>query len=399
MKGMRFALIQLLLAAAWLGAAGPRELAARLVPLGPEVLLAHNRSPDSPMLAVQPGGDYVAAWDEEALPKGKLFYRYVTAGAEPPDEQPVTLVPQSRSPYVEAVTATPRGFDVLWSLYTDSQSYYFRRHLNLQGEAEGEPIPLGGSGTDWVWNVRGNGFMAGWVLRSAHGIAARRLTSSGRRTGPELRLNSRPVDASRASVMAVADGGFVAVWYGIVPGGSYAKTLRARRFSPSGKPLGPDFDVNDLPVGEGFGNGGDRSIFAVAAAPGGGFVVAWMSLRSLVLSFFDAAGRALGPGVPAVTGDRLDFPESMAFDDVGNLLLLWLQGPDDNLKLQLQLFDSHGSHLGPPEDVNSAASGIYEETWQGSVAWTGDSWLVLWLGGAFEQRYANAVFVRRFAAR
>ncbi|HEX3552088.1 MAG TPA: hypothetical protein VIA62_02540 [Thermoanaerobaculia bacterium] len=409
MNRMRIALI-LLLSSAWLVVAGPRGLAAQPAPLGPEVLLPSEKLPQNPVLAVQPGGDYVVAWDEDGGdlldPPGEVFSRFIAAGSKPPNEQPVPLESPGHYPQVYDVTATPKGFDVLWFLVGDSGSLagFYRHHLNLQGEPDGAPIPLGGPGTDWVWNVRGNGFMAVWALPRARGIAARRLTSSGQRTGPELRLNSRPVDSPAVWVLGVANGGFLAVWLGSVPGSVFPDTvLRARRFSPAGKPLGPDFDVNTvLPGPEGVTTwpylGPD---FVVAAAPGGGFAVAWTFGFSIHLRLFDAAGRAAGPEVQAVTSPTVwatPKPQSMAFDKAGKLLLMWVEGPEDETDLQIQLFDPHGAPLGPPEGVSSAASGRYQEPWEGSVAWAGDSWLVTWVAATISPP-SSAVFVRRFAAK
>jgi hypothetical protein len=304
MKRTRLALC-FLLSLAWLGVAGPRGLAAQLVPRGPEVnLLADD--PDPPFLAVQPDGSYVVAWDEFG-PFLAIFYRYVAAGSTPVEEWPSRIefeVPDSDDGdlTVDAVTATPKGFDVLWhtaDFEDDKLLAFYRQHLNLQGVPDGKPIRLAGAGTEWVWHVRGNGFMAGWTLRGKQGIAARRLTSSGQRTGPELRLNSRPIDfPGSVVVLAVADGGFLAVWSGAAPGPPATAVLRARRFTSAGKPLGPDFDVNTIPL---FLNGSVD--FKVAVAPGGGFAVAWRPGDTIYLRFFDSAGTALGSEIPAVTSE------------------------------------------------------------------------------------------------
>jgi hypothetical protein len=354
-------------------------------------------------LAVQPGGDYLVAWDHDDYSQESLFYNYFTPAGKPANPWQSLMVSPEDFPELEAVTATPKGFDLLWHVpYDTTPTAFYRGHLDLNGVPDGEPVRLGGTDTDWVWNVRGNGFVAGWALPKVHGIAARRLTSSGQRTGPEMRLNSRPVDAPAPVVLAVADGGFVAVWFGTVPGRKATPVLRARRFSPAGKPLGPDFDVNTIPTGV----GGRSPVppvldsqFKVAAAPGGGFAVAWMLDSTLYLRFFNALGKALGPQVPAATEENGGYPLSMAFDDTGNLMLLWVQDPEGmDTNLQLQLFGPHGAPLGPPEDVNSVASGIYQVPWLGNVAWAGDSWLVAWLAGAPDED-GSYVFVRRFAAK
>ena len=388
--------LALLLGTAWLGVAGPRRLAAQPAPLGPEVLLPSGSLPEYPVLAVQPGGDYVVAWDEygddSRNPSGEVFSRFIAADRNPPNEPPVPMESPGDYPQVYGVTATPKGFDVLWYVLGDSGDLvgFYRRHLNLQGAPDGEPVPLGGPGTDWVWNVRGNGFVAGWVLPRGHGVAARRLTSSGQRTGPEMRLNSRPVDVQAMEVLALAKGGFMAVWLGSLPGTSTTDmVLRARRFSPAGKPLGPDFDVNSILPGNGEGTwpflGPD---FQVAAAPGGGFAVAWTFGFSIHLRLFDAAGRAVGPEVQAVTSSTVwatPKPQSMAFDKKGNLLLLWIEGPEDDTDLQLQIFDPHGAPLGPPAGVRSRASGRHQEPW-----------LVTWVAATISP-HSIALFVRRFA--
>lgn len=397
MNGTRFALC-LLLASAWLGVTGPRGLAAQLVPLGPEIELLTDEFPNKPFVAAQPDGSYVVAWDDDLLSsqQGEVFYRYVAARSTPAEEWPSATESPEGAPTVEAVTAARKGFDLLWqaSIYEKPTAFY-RRHLNSRGVPDGKPILLGGAGTEWVWNVRGNGFMAGWKLLSRHGIAARRLTSSGQRTGPELRLNSRPIDRPDPVVLAVADGGFLAVWLGVVPGRTATAVLRARRFSPAGTPLGPDFDVNTTPLGV-VGTASYRDPgFKVAAAPGGGFAVVWMLHHKLYLRFFDAVGTALGPEVPAVTAKGFDGPESMAFDKAGKLLLLW--HPDD-FDLQLQLFDPRGAPLGPPVDVKSRASDIFEEPWGGSVAWAKDSWLVTWVAGVPRLEFST-IFVRWFAEK
>ncbi len=387
----------LLLTSAWLGAAGHRALAAsaQLVPLGPEEEMYTDGFPNPPAVAVQPGGSYVVAWDDYTLANvlGFISYRYIPAGQGPGDDSADWLPSPTGVPAVDAVTAGRQGFDVLWHTVQQEEepALFYRGHLNLRGMLEGKPVRLGGAGTEWVWQVRGNGYMAGWSLPSKHGIAARRLTASGLRTGPELRLNSRPIDGASVSVVGLADAGFVAVWLGITPGSTGTVVLRARRFSPAGKPLGPDFDVNTIPLG--VLDDSSNSAFEVAAAPGGGFAVAWLIHQPTYLRWFNAAGTPLGPQVIAFTSEDFDdAPWSMAFDDTGSLLLLWGGGTSG---LQLRLFNPQGAPLGTPVAANTD---ITEEPLGGSLVWTGDSWLVAWASGIppYDQ---SSIFLRRFAKR
>jgi hypothetical protein len=387
----------LLSCAAGVAMAGPRGLAAQLAPLGPEVQLATGNSPERPVLAVQPAGASVIAWDD--LP-AQVFAHYVAAGAEPGPEAPALLW-TGATPEVDAVTATPQGFDVQWHVLNDlgETTAFYRRHLSSLGVPDpGRPVRLGRGGIDWVWNLGGTQYLAGWTLPNKHGIAARRLTAAGRPTGPELRLNSRGVEAPDTVVVPLVRGGFVAVWRGEIELGEgqdlTLKVLRARVFSPAGRPLGPDFDVNTIPPGIGETVPALSSQFQVAAAPGGGFAVSWELGQTIYLRFFDAAGSAREPEIPAVTAEGAFAPESMAFDNQGNLLLLWSRFLDHS-DLLIQLFDPQKTPLGAAREVRSAASGEFDTPRQGSVAWAGDSWLVTWLAGATGQD-DRAIFVRRF---
>ena len=122
-----------------------------------------------------------------------------------------------------------------------------------------------------------------------------------------MRLNSRAVDALNTVVVPVAGGGFAAVWFGEISLGEgedfTLKVLRARLFSPAGRPLGPDFDVNTIRPGEGETVPALNPQFQVAAAPGGGFAVSWALGQTIYLRAFDAAGHAAAPEVPAITAE------------------------------------------------------------------------------------------------
>jgi len=390
---------------AWLGVVGPRGLAAQLAPLGPEAQLPANGGAERPDLAVQPGGGYAVAWDDLSA---RVFSHYVAPGDQPPGEE-TALVGDGGLPAADSVMATPKGFEVLWHVTNeDGQPVaFYRRHLDPHGlPAPGKPVLLARGGIDWVWDLGGTRYLAGWFMDRKQSIGARFLSPSGRPTGPAMRLSSRPVDDPQAVAVPLADGGFAAVWFGTrldKAGSAAAKeeeesgtdVLRARRFSASGQPLGPDFDVNTTPAGAGETAPFLNPQFQVAAAPDGGFAVAWALDQTIYVRYFDAAGRALTPEIPAVADPSVFAPVSMAFDDRGNLLLLWLQYLDST-DLQVQRLDPNGAPVGPSQMIRSAASADFQAPLEGSVAWAGDSWLVTWVavdpaGGS------RGVFVRRFA--
>jgi hypothetical protein len=100
-----------------------------------------------------------------------------------------------------------------------------------------------------------------------------------------------------------------------------------------------------------------------------------------------------------------DDPQSIAFDKSGNLLLLWSQSQyiedqDEYIDdLLLQLFDPHGTPLGPPVSVKSKASDIFTLAWGGHVVGAGNSWLVAWTAIAETTRDFSTAFIRRFARK
>jgi hypothetical protein len=96
--------------------------------------------------------------------------------------------------------------------------------------------------------------------------------------------------------------------------------------------------------------------------------------------------------------DPEGIPESMAFDDTGDLVLLLNLG---YYALQLRLFDPQGKPLGPPVDVNSDFDDDpwgRSEPWGGDLAWTGDSWVVAWVAAIFPYDQ-HSMFVRRFVKK
>jgi hypothetical protein len=391
---------------AWLGV-GAHGAAAQLAPVGPEAQLPAAGSPDKPLLAVRPDGGYTVVWDDQS---SQVVSHFVAAGSQPPGQ--TVRVGSGPGPVADSVTAVANGFEVLWHLTNENGApvAFYRRHLDANGTpAPGRPVLLGRGGYDWVWSLGNQGFLAGWFMDPRQSIGARRLTPFGQPAGPVFRLSTRPVDDPEAEVIPLSDGGFVAVWLGARltkeedaganPGKEEEEggtaVLRARRFNAAGQPQGPDVDVNTTPPGAGETAPFLNPQFQVAAAPNGGFVVAWALDQTIYLRYFDAAGHAASPEIPAVADPSVFAPESIALDDQGNLLLLWTQFLD-NSDLQIQRFDPKGAPVGASQSVRSAASDGFQVPTEGSVAWAGDSWLVAWVASDPNDG-SRAVFVRRFA--
>ena len=400
----RFALA-LLLSSAWLGVAGPRGVAAQPAPLGPEVrvdTLAGDQFPNDPMLSVQRDGTFEVAWDYGGSQPASIFARHFTAAVRPTDAAQVLLGSEGFWPQLDAITKAGKGYDVLWHINDDTGTMppaFYTRHLDARGALLGnKPLKVGKPYFPYVWFVAGDGLVAGSFQEPIRTFNLRKLSPNGVPTLVERRIDTRPIDDPRPSVTPLANGNFVAVFEATsLPVESARRVLRARLFSGTFEPQTPDFDVNTTPAGLSGTAPFLGPDFTVAAAPNGGFAVAWTLDHTLYLRFFNAAGDPLGPEVPAVTSDGAFAPLSAAIDKKGNLLLLWFRIPAPlQTDLQIQLFDSHGAPLGPPEGVNSAASDRYQQPFAGSVAWTGSAWLVTWAAQVGDLE-PSAIFVRRFA--
>ncbi len=375
--------LSLLLGAAWLATAG--GTVAQPAPLGPEIrvdTLAGDQFPNNPKLEVQRDSSFEIAWDYGG-------------------DQPASIL--GFWPQVDAVTKAGKGYDVLWHIENDTlPPTFYTRHLDARGALIGsKPLKVGKPFLPYMWFLGGDGLVGGYF--SFDTFELRKVSPNGVPTLQERRINVRPLEATTPWVTPLSSGGFVGVIRGTTvrpPDDTPRPVLRARFFKGSFEPMGIDFDLNSLPAGP---NGTAPVLgvdYVVAATPGGGFAVAWTLGDTLYLRFFDAAGHASGPEVPTVTYFGTFAPLSAAIDKRGNLLLLWFEilGDPPHPNLQVELFDSHGLPLGPPEDLSSPASDRYQEPFAGSVASLGSSWLVTWAAKVPDLE-SSAIFVRRFAAQ
>lgn len=388
MRRRRLTALLLLLLSGSLASAG--ELAAELVPLGPERALAFGSDFPIPQVAAHPAGNYVATVAAFCDPhRGIEVFRSAVGGGTRP---PLRRRPQYLGGgfvAVDSVTATPTGFDLLWHACEETWKVFYRSELDMSGRFVGHPTRLASG--DWIWRLDGKQLLAGWSRPRLDGIEAQRLTASGLPVGPVFSLNSRPVDGPFPAVLPAADGGFVAFWQARLVRTNNAWVLRARRFSSAGEPLGPDFDVNSLP-GQPRGLCCDDPAFTVAPAPDGGFAVSWAVGTTLYVRFFDAFAMPRGPEVP-IAADNVMRPSAMAFDPAGNLLLAWELISD--IDIRLQLLGRSGLPLGSPIRVSPVSLDALQP-FTADIAWAGDSWLVVWNAFLFPFD-VGAAFLRRFA--
>jgi hypothetical protein len=270
------------------------------------------------------------------------------------------------------------------------------------------------------------GFVAVWAFwqqeppptwTRLHAIRGRRFAGDGTALGPEFVVSpllTQYEDGIPSSPAVAADdfGGFVIAW---AQGYSFHNEdleIFARRYDPSGAPLGPEFRVNTLTTGHQL-----RPV--VASAPGGGFVLLWQSAgslggddsgMSLQARRFDAAGAALGPEFQVntyATGHQ--FRSAVGFDADGGFVVAWeswgSDGGDDSAgSVQARRFSADGTPAGPQFQVNETTAG--EQGFPAVAVQPDGSFLVSWWSGTDVRAvradliggYVGTVRARRFDA-
>jgi hypothetical protein len=187
-------------------------------------------------------------------------------------------------------------------------------------------------------------------------------------------------------------GNFVAVWPTYDTAGG-PETVRGRRFSAAGAPLGDEFAVNAVPVP-------GRSNPRVAMDQGGDFVVVWQQQvgqndLEVFARRYDAAGNPRGAEFPVnTTAAGLQLEPDVAMSSGGGFVVTWrgFVGPSED-RVYFQRFDANGERAGGEDSFVSV--GIQHPAV--SVA-PGGEFVIAWTGWRPERLYDAEIFARRFDA-
>jgi hypothetical protein len=396
------------------------QLAAQPRPTGPEIYVDTDWSDyhDCPKLGVASDGSFEIVWGAGfSWTSYAVKARRFNANGLPSQHSSVLVTDDPwESDFVYtplAVSPVSTGFRVLMAAEDESETVrFFRRRIAPDGSpAPGDPRPVGSAGTQWVLPGPGDVLFAGRYDARQRLLSLQKVDSLGKPTGKVYAVNSRPLALRVAPVLApLSDGGWVVAYAGASiagPGSPAREVIRARRFNAAGDPVGPDFDVNSTPGGAprryqtlaGFG-------LLIAGGPSGQFAVAWDTLDSgkvpvVRTRLFNATNVPVGAETTVASGRSIYGPDSMAFDNSGRFLLVWLTSDSaappgfPSLGLRVRLLGVDGSPAGPAFSPQSQASADYPALDCSSVGWSGDSWLITWKGFYLEDE-DNRIFLRRF---
>jgi len=364
-----------------------------------------------PFVAMGPSGNFVVVWDspgQDGSALGIFGQRFNNVGAPLGPEFRVNTYTTDFQ-FASSVAADSAGnFVVVWQSYTQdgAANGIFGQRYSSSGAPVGAEFLVNTyttasqSGAAVASDVAGN-FVAVWVSDTQDGsnlgVFGQRFASSGAPLGPEFRVNTFTTgNQFRAAVAADNAGNFLVTWDSQQDGSGNG--VFAQRFASSGAPLGSEFRVNTLTVGDQFSS-------SAAADPSGNFIVVWQSVDGSDLGVFGqryaSSGAPLGPEFPVNTFTfNIQSRPSVTADTGGNFVVAWQSYGQDGSSDGVfgQRFTNSGAPLGSEFQVNTFTTSYQNRPAAGASDSMGN-FVVAWVSdtqdgsgpGIFGQRYRPIV--------
>ena len=188
---------------------------------------------------------------------------------------------------------------------------------------------------------------------SAFGVSARRFSPNGVPLTPEFQVNTTTAENQyNPYIASSADGSFVVTWSSYLQDGS-GSGIYAQRFGPNGTPIGSEFRVSSHTP-----NDQERS--RVWIDPFGRFTVTWESREQDGSGWGAYARRFDVDGTPLSAEFRLNsstvgdqYWTSVSGDAVGNTITTWSSNHNGDFDIYARRFDPNGVPIGDEFRVNS----------------------------------------------
>ncbi len=249
-------------------------------------------------------------------------------------------------------------------------------------------------------------FVVVWESYGAHGdadgfsVQARRLEPGGRPVGAEFQINQLTAGYQEDPAVAAAeDGGFLVVWEngGPSPEDAAPPGLRLRRYGPGGVPQGDELPVNAWTAGA-------QRRAAVARLPGGEWMVVWQSegpasgddeLESIQGRRFADAGAPLGGQfqVNQLTAGAQTGPRLAVAED-GELVVVWRSREGVAESVRARRLAADGSPLG--EEIEIAPPAALFQGRPAVAAAAGRGFVVTWAAGFDSGALGTRILGRQF---
>jgi hypothetical protein len=343
----------------------------------------------SAAVAIDPGGNFVIAWQSEIEGRGdeirarRFDRRGLARGAEFSVNSEVKGNQVAPSIGIDATGA----FAVVWQSFVTNHHVIRARCFDARGVPKGEEIavdtrPRAGHNAPAVAMSPDGRFVVAWesMIQGSYEIRARRFDAECRAQSGEFPVNTLTEHSQRFPAIALdARGNFVIVWRSNIAG---SFELSARRFSAQGVAQGEEFSVNAQTLG-------DQLAPSVAIDSDGDFVVAWENVLGDALEIrarrFSAQGVAQGdefPVNPASSGSQ--FSPAVAMNAAGDFVVVWHSQVGASSEIRGRAFASTGAPLGPELALNTVTRGTQKST---AVALDGDDFVASWhsdAGGSWD---------------
>jgi len=390
----------------------PLPSAAEATPVGPEFQANDytTNAQDIPEVAGTPDGGFVVVWQSKDQGGGDLddifVRRYTAAGTPAADELQLNTFTTGNQQRPAVAVDGAGNFVVVWQSYEQDGSDFgiFGRRLTAAGTPDGGEFAVSQFTTGKqirpaVAAASDGTFTVAWASAlqdgDGYGVFARRFPPGGTPPGAEFQLNAWTTGSQyHPGIDTTASGDFVVVWDTFGQDGDGLGVV-ARRYSSSGAPTGPEFQVNTYTTLNQY-----RPV--LATTPGGDFVVAWNGPGAgdafgIFAQRFDAANAPVGGEFHVNTyTTQSQYRPAVAVDVAGNFVVVWQSYNQDAYLFGVfgQQFRYDGATVGAEFQCNT-----YTTFEQGRAAVgmqpNGD-FVVAWR--SYSQDGSNyGAFVRRFA--
>lgn len=394
------------LAAAFLWALVAFAARAQLTPVGLEMRVDDDRSlPDPvecPQLAVAPDGAFVVSWTPQQIvgggacqPDGAIYGRFFDSRGVPRTPSPARIV-LADDICIDDLQLGPLVGGSAVALWRESFGELdpFSSLVGASFSDSGglQPLPLLPQAGTPVGMLTSGGFVFLFSRGRLPGFDAEHYDRHGAKVGRRFTVARASGRYTGFGVAELANGNLVFTW--ISDRRADGRTVvHARRFDRQGRPVGPEFEVND--------RANPPSILhpaLVAASANGSFVIGWTGAppagNALARAF-----RANGtPQTTVLTGNTSpgdQVVESLATSSGGEFVLTWqrLHRPLRTPEIMSRLFTPEGFATYIPEPLPSQAAGFQS---CGTIRSNGKGiWIASWLGDGPQ---GNGVYVRRYTS-
>jgi hypothetical protein len=238
-----------------------------------------------PKVAMNASGAFVVVWQsygQDGYWDGIFGRRYNAAGTAQGIEFRANTYTTRAQANPAVAMDTAGNFVIVWNSYLQDGSYagIFGQRYNAAGAPQGAEFRVNTYttgdqyGPSVAMDADGD-FVVVWTADDGHdgyqaGVFGQRYDAAGVPQGGEFQINQYTTGAQGGPTLTMDPrGSFVVAWQGPFQDGSDYGVF-ARPFDAAGAPLGIEFQVNQFTTGHQFGP-------SLASAPGGRFVVSWVS--------------------------------------------------------------------------------------------------------------------------